>query len=49
MHGPAAFDDLIAEQTPGGLNEGAIKMLGEKGVWRGYSDVLDATLVRLTR
>jgi hypothetical protein len=44
---PEGFNHLIAEQTPGGLNEGAIKMLTEASVFESYGTVLDATLNRL--
>lgn len=43
----AGFSHLIAEQTPGGLNEGAIAMLKEASVFTAYEAALDATLVRL--
>lgn len=42
------FADLIAEQTPQGLNETAIAGLTERGVYTGFKEVLDLTKQRLT-
>ena len=44
---PAGFAHLISEQTPGGLNEGAIAMLKDASVFTAYESALDATLNRL--
>jgi pyrroline-5-carboxylate reductase len=38
---------MIAEQTPGGVNEGAIRALDEKGVFGSFKEQLDAILLRL--
>lgn len=46
QHG-RTFVDLVKEQTPGGLNEGCIKMLEEKKVFGAYKACLDASLERL--
>jgi pyrroline-5-carboxylate reductase len=40
---------LIAEQTPGGLNEEAIRRHSEAGCYDGERAALDATLARLTK
>jgi len=45
---PVGFDELIAEQTPGGLNEGAIAQLTQAGVFDQYGTTLDTILGRLT-
>eukprot|EP01062_Namystynia_karyoxenos_P040620 TRINITY_DN29604_c0_g1_i1.p1 TRINITY_DN29604_c0_g1~~TRINITY_DN29604_c0_g1_i1.p1 ORF type:complete len:312 (+),score=84.36 TRINITY_DN29604_c0_g1_i1:77-937(+) len=42
-----AFAALVAEQTPGGLNEQAVRRLTEAGVWDAQDKVLDCTLHRL--
>jgi pyrroline-5-carboxylate reductase len=44
---PERFDDLVAEQTPGGLNEQALTNLGKQGVWGLYENTMDAVLDRL--
>eukprot|EP01060_Flectonema_neradi_P013611 TRINITY_DN2034_c3_g1_i1.p1 TRINITY_DN2034_c3_g1~~TRINITY_DN2034_c3_g1_i1.p1 ORF type:complete len:291 (+),score=55.17 TRINITY_DN2034_c3_g1_i1:60-875(+) len=44
-----AFKTLIAEQTPGGLNEQAIKELTEAGVYDSHKVSLDSILGRLTK
>ena len=41
QHGDKAFDMLIAEQTPGGLNEQAVKLLTERGVYTAQKEVLE--------
>eukprot|EP01064_Diplonema_japonicum_P030014 TRINITY_DN4981_c0_g1_i2.p1 TRINITY_DN4981_c0_g1~~TRINITY_DN4981_c0_g1_i2.p1 ORF type:complete len:325 (+),score=45.54 TRINITY_DN4981_c0_g1_i2:627-1601(+) len=45
--GSTAFDTLISEQTPGGLNEQAVKELTELGVYKNQEGVLDHVLARL--
>jgi pyrroline-5-carboxylate reductase len=44
---PERFEELIEEQTPGGLNEQALQNLGNQGVWGAYEKVMDALLDRL--
>jgi len=44
---PERFDDLIEEQTPGGLNEQALKNLSELGVYDAYDFAMDALFSRL--
>ena len=44
---PARFDDLIEEQTPGGLNEQALKNLESLGGLDAYDQVMDAILSRI--
>lgn len=44
---PARFDDLIEEQTPGGLNEQALGNLDKQGVFGAYDNAMDAVLARL--
>lgn len=44
---PKRFDDLIEEQTPGGLNEQNLKSMTERGVYDSYNEVMDAMLSRL--
>ena len=46
--GPKGFQHLVDEQTPGGLNEGAIRQLGEAGVWPAYKSALDTIYSRAT-
>eukprot|EP00586_Coscinodiscus_wailesii_P000981 CAMPEP_0172478808 /NCGR_PEP_ID=MMETSP1066-20121228/2984_1 /TAXON_ID=671091 /ORGANISM="Coscinodiscus wailesii, Strain CCMP2513" /LENGTH=105 /DNA_ID=CAMNT_0013238683 /DNA_START=570 /DNA_END=887 /DNA_ORIENTATION=+ len=41
------FDDLIREQTPGGLSEQAIGNLIKKRVFEAYDAALDAMMKRL--
>ena len=41
------LDDLVEEQTPGGLNEQALHNLEQQGVWGAYEKVMDALLDRL--
>lgn len=44
---PHRFDELIAEQTPGGLNEQALGNLEKLGAMKEYDLVMDALLSRL--
>lgn len=44
---PCRFDDLIEEQTPGGLNEQALKNLESRGLSDAYRAAMDAMLSRL--
>ena len=44
---PRRLDDLIQEQTPGGLNEQALNNLEKLGVMKDYDMVMDALLSRL--
>jgi len=44
---PSRFDDLVNEQTPGGLNEQSIENLKELNVFKDYEEVMDAILSRL--
>ncbi|KAL3778581.1 hypothetical protein ACHAW5_007036 [Stephanodiscus triporus] len=44
---PRRFDDLIDEQTPGGLNEQALGNLHRQGVFNSYDRAMDAVLSRL--
>ena len=44
---PSRFDDLIAEQTPGGFNEQALRNLGKLGLFNMYDQAMDALLDRL--
>lgn len=44
---PTGFDELIAEQTPGGLNERAIKSVDEGGMGAAYKFSLASTLAVL--
>jgi pyrroline-5-carboxylate reductase len=46
-YNPQRFDDLVEEQTPGGLNEQALQNLEQQGVWGAYENVMDALLDRL--
>ena len=41
------FEDLVSEQTPGGLNEANVRDMGAQGVFKGYKDALAMTLRRL--
>lgn len=45
---PEAFDDLVEEQTPGGLNEQALGNLGQLGVLDAYDQVSEAMFKRIT-
>lgn len=45
----ATFAEKVAEQTPGGLNEGAIARLRAEGAYRSVDAALEATLDRLKR
>jgi len=44
---PHRFDDLIEEQTPGGLNEQALGNLQKQGVFDAYDRTMDAIFSRL--
>mmetsp|Transcript_12915 Transcript_12915/g.19661 ORF Transcript_12915/g.19661 Transcript_12915/m.19661 type:complete len:363 (-) Transcript_12915:121-1209(-) len=44
---PMRFDELIEEQTPGGLNEQALRNLQLQGVFDMYDNAMDAVLNRL--
>jgi len=46
--GPKGFQSLVDEQTPGGLNEGAIRQLEEAGVWDAFNAALDNIYKRST-
>lgn len=46
-YSPRRFDDLIDEQTPGGLNEQALGNLEKLGVLNAYDKAMDALLSRL--
>jgi len=45
---PKHFQDLVDEQTPGGLNEGNIKRLTDAGVFKEFSAALTNVRERLT-
>lgn len=44
---PKRFDDLIEEQTPGGLNEQALNNQEKQGVFDAYGKTMDAVLSRV--
>jgi hypothetical protein len=44
---PKHFDALIAEQTPGGINEQSIQNLERLGAFKGYGEACDGILERL--
>ena len=44
---PQRFDDLIEEQTPGGLNEQTLKNQEQQGVFEAYDRSMNATFSRL--
>ena len=44
---PNRFDELVAEQTPGGLNEQALANLDALGGLNAYTQAMDAVLSRL--
>lgn len=44
---PSRFDDLIAEQTRGGLNEQALRNLESLGGLKAYGTTMDAILSRI--
>jgi pyrroline-5-carboxylate reductase len=46
-HAPAGFDHLVAEQTPGGMNEQVIGQLTEMGNYDNVKAALDKLLPRL--
>ena len=41
------FEELVAEQTPGGLNEQALGNLKQLGIFDAYGKAMDAVLSRL--
>jgi len=45
--GPDTLDHLVAEQTPGGLNEQVLRELTEAGAYKALSDSLDGALARI--
>ena len=47
LAGPHTFDELVAEQTPGGLNEQVLREMGEAGTWKALSDSMDGALARI--
>ena len=44
---PSRFDDLISEQTPGGINEQALSNLEQQSVFQAYEKTMDAVFDRL--
>ena len=44
---PATFEELVHEQTPGGLNEQVIREMTEAGTYAALSDSLDNCLARI--
>ena len=44
---PKRFDDLIEEQTPGGLNEQTLENQRKQGVFEAYGKSMDAVLSRI--
>jgi len=44
---PRLFQHLVDEQTPGGLNEDAVRRLTANGHYTSFTDVLDAILKRI--
>ncbi|KAL7489416.1 hypothetical protein ACHAW6_015010 [Cyclotella cf. meneghiniana] len=44
---PSRFDELIEEQTPGGLNEQSLRNLEQQGVFDAYNNAMNAILSRL--
>ena len=47
VKGPSAFDQLVSEQTPGGLNAANVIDMTESGTFDQYSKALSVTLKRL--
>ena len=45
--GPHTFQELVDEQTPGGLNEQVVRELTEAGMYTAMSDSLDGCLARI--
>jgi pyrroline-5-carboxylate reductase len=41
------LDDLLTEQTPGGLNEQAYSILSSQGVWDAYDVAMDTVVARI--
>jgi hypothetical protein len=44
---PSTFEELVHEQTPGGLNEQVIREMTEAGAYTALSDSLDNILARI--
>eukprot|EP00956_Cyclotella_meneghiniana_P044448 scaffold318987_cov83-Cyclotella_meneghiniana.AAC.2 len=44
---PTRFDELIKEQTPGGINEQSLGNLEQQGVFDAYNNAMDAIKSRL--
>ncbi|CAB9516925.1 NADP oxidoreductase coenzyme F420-dependent [Seminavis robusta] len=44
---PNHFEELVAEQTPGGLNEQALRNLTQLGIYGAYDQAMEAVLSRL--
>ena len=44
---PHRFKELVAEQTPGGLNEQALSNLRQLGMYEAYDQAMEAVLSRL--
>ena len=42
-----SFEHLVAEQTPGGVNEQVVRELTEAGVYTAMADSLDNVLARI--
>jgi pyrroline-5-carboxylate reductase len=47
VQGPAAFQELVGEQTPGGLNEANVRDMTSAGTFATYRKALATTLKRL--
>eukprot|EP00308_Calcidiscus_leptoporus_P005143 CAMPEP_0119395530 /NCGR_PEP_ID=MMETSP1334-20130426/133620_1 /TAXON_ID=127549 /ORGANISM="Calcidiscus leptoporus, Strain RCC1130" /LENGTH=263 /DNA_ID=CAMNT_0007419025 /DNA_START=127 /DNA_END=918 /DNA_ORIENTATION=- len=45
--GPHTFEELVSEQTPGGLNEQVLRELSEAGAFSALTDALDGALARI--
>ena len=45
--GVGTFDELVHEQTPGGINEQVVRELTEAGAYRALDDTLDGILARI--
>jgi hypothetical protein len=43
----SVLDDLLAEQTPGGLNEQAYSILSSSGTWDAYDVAMDTVVARI--
>jgi len=44
VKGPKAFEELVNEQTPGGLNETNVRTMGARGAFEAHATALTATL-----